>query len=43
LSKYAVSNETYGKKHDNANLIDKITLTIYIRVTACGPHAASGP
>jgi len=27
LSKNAVSNETCGKKLDNANLIDKITLT----------------
>ena len=27
LSKNAVSNETCGKKLDNSNLIDKITLT----------------
>jgi len=27
LSKNAVSNEMYGKKLDNSNLIDKISLT----------------
>jgi len=27
LSKNAISNETCGKKLDNSNLIDKITLT----------------